>query len=838
MLLRRLYSTAAASREGWLYVDSVFPIQLGRWDFRHYFGFLRQEHLLTSLQRRLEQLSAFDFKPLEYQPQPKDGGVFVRFSYTPPADLELPSHWTALQHALREQVAKQGALPTWLGMGSGHLWVVRGSPWKEDLNRYASAILKVAFDGPDIQEQSLYEICRPYGRIRDLSSPVPVPAGTLRSSYVTFQHVHSATVARNVIHGIDVASGPDSAPAKTRIRTQYEAPIESHVVSNWMSSHPKVVLPILIFLLGTLTYTIFDPVRSLMVEAKMLDWFDYRKFKFYEWLKSNTLDRLSIISSPHPASKPENGWKERGEAVSALQRYLNDMPSTIAFVHGPKGSGKASMVDSIIQQSERNTLFIDCKTLNNAPSDSALVAALAAQTGYWPVFNFVNSMGSLIDLASVGLIGQKAGLSNSLPEQLKQVLDVVTIALRRVALAHRSEIQKEIQNLKHIESKRKQKEQRRRSILAGTWHDCRLDSIAGNGIMSELGVGDEIFSQDKELPPQIVDQEKSTIKSQALDDIGVDSLPVVVIRHFAAGWSTREDVLTVLSQWAAYLVENKVAHVIVLSDNRENSKKLAKALPTKPLNTIALSDADSSSSLSFVNQKLQDAGVDIGISPQETQYVERLGGRASDLESLIHKVRSGMKVDEAVEDIINRGVAELRKSAFGDDADDAKNLPWTRYQAWKVLKALSKSPEVRYHETLIDFPFKGDEVALRNMEHAELISILTHDGRPSKIRPGRPVLKWVFDRVVNDKVFQASQELAYNEKQILDTEGKIREYEEELAVLVDTMEKEKRPWWSLRCSPCVERARYVGDKLSIAGRKVEMLERKNGELKKLLSHMT
>lgn len=28
-----------------------------------------------------------------------------------------------------------------------------------------------------------------------------------------------------------------------------------------------------------------------------------------------------------------------------------------------------------------------------------------------------------------------------------------------------------------------------------------------------------------------------------------------------------------------------------------------------------------------------------------------------------------------------------------------------------------------------DFPFKGDEAALRNMEHAELISITTKDGK-------------------------------------------------------------------------------------------------------------
>ena len=221
----------------------------------------------------------------------------------------------------------------------------------------------------------------------------------------------------------------------------------------------------------------------------------------------------------------------------------------------------------------------------------------------------------------------------------------------------------------------------------------------------------------------------------------------------------------------------------MLSDNRENAKRLTKslysllssdqchytiftALPSKPLNSIALSDADASSSLSFVKQKLHDSGSDIGISVQDARHIGRLGGRASDLESvcvwhnsnrgkfttkpqLIHKVRNGMKVDEAVEDIISRGVAEMQKNAFGEDSEDAKNLSWSRYQAWKVLKILATAPEVGYYDTLVDFPFKGDETALRSMEHAELISISTRNGRPSTIRPGKPVLRWVFERIVN-----------------------------------------------------------------------------------------
>ena len=85
-------------------------------------------------------------------------------------------------------------------------------------------------------------------------------------------------------------------------------------------------------------------------------------------------------------------------------------------------------------------------------------------------------------------------------------------------------------------------------------------------------------------------------------------------------------------------------------------------------------------------------------------------------------------MEEAVEDIIARGVVELRKNAFGDDVDDAKGPAWTREQAWKVIKMLSQMQEVPYYDMLVEFPFKGDESALRNMEHAELIVIGTKDG--------------------------------------------------------------------------------------------------------------
>jgi len=66
------------------------------------------------------------------------------------------------------------------------------------------------------------------------------------------------------------------------------------------------------------------------------------------------------------------------------------------------------MLKVVLEESGRNSLVIDVRQLNNAASDTALVASLAGQTGYWPVFTFLNSMNTLVDLASVGLIGQKS----------------------------------------------------------------------------------------------------------------------------------------------------------------------------------------------------------------------------------------------------------------------------------------------------------------------------------------------------------------------------------------------------------------------------------------------
>jgi hypothetical protein len=49
---------------------------------------------------------------------------------------------------------------------------------------------------------------------------------------------------------------------------------------------------------------------------------------------------------------------------------------------------------------------------------------------------------------------------------------------------------------------------------------------------------------------------------------------------------------------------------------------------------IALHDADNQSALQYVKARLDDVGIDVQFSPEETEMIDCLGGRASDLASV------------------------------------------------------------------------------------------------------------------------------------------------------------------------------------------------------------
>lgn len=101
------------------------------YSIRRYIGGLRKEELLTTLRERLSKVKAHGLEILSLDPNPKDGGVFVRFNYL--AAGNESEALKIIEDELRAESKKHGGLPTWHGVTGlgGSPWLVRGSPWVE-----------------------------------------------------------------------------------------------------------------------------------------------------------------------------------------------------------------------------------------------------------------------------------------------------------------------------------------------------------------------------------------------------------------------------------------------------------------------------------------------------------------------------------------------------------------------------------------------------------------------------------------------------------------------------------------------------------------------------------
>ncbi|WWC69163.1 uncharacterized protein I206_103099 [Kwoniella pini CBS 10737] len=973
------------------YISNVLPLKITYWDSRPSLAnLIREESLLERIHDITQDINLFDFKLESLEISRKDGGVFLHFSYLPPAinssengeignDKEkdiIGSQITGAPassssspgklfiEALEKSAKDHGGWPSWLGdwyvsqksnllqntsivpghalysvsdheglikgdesekkdlevnTGMGRVWIVKGRQWTEDMNRFPTHRLRVEFDGPDVSQEMLYTLFRPYGRIADIQPPSPVPAGSLRFATVTFSRLSPAAIAINCLHGFSTptntadftlktsGAATSSAIPKSRLRIYYERPLKAHAIRDWISAHPRIALPVIAFLIGTLSYTFFDPIRAFFIRSKLEGVWDIEQYSLIKALRQRfvlptSFGFLSASSASTGESEEAIGkdaWQDRVEAEKDVERWLSEYPSTFITITGPPGSGKVSLVSRVLKQQAKPALVIDCAEIAKAKNDKGLLDAMADQTGYYPVFSFMSSISGLIDLAAVGLIGQKAGFSTPVDQQLRQMLEIVGGALKDVSTHAQQEHQQEAQHLKDDAANAIERERRRRLIARGGWHDGRMDCLAGNGVMSELGVGDEPYLEGDldTAPPPLMDdiapingeavpptsaslpipqvaspEEIAARAAQQAANADLDaeseeikSLPIVVLKNFAQK-TAKGDLWTVLSEWGASLVENKVAHVIIVTEGATATKALTKALPAKPLNNIGLSDADESNALSYVKDKLksfqhhkdqveiqrekiENTNAVFSLSIDDSAQIAKLGGRMVDLETLVYKVRTGTSLKDAVDDIILRNTVELRKAAFGDDSEDAKSLPWNRSQAWKVVKELASKGEISYAQLLQDFPFKGAEQALKALEEHELVSVSYIDGRASKVRPGKPVFRYAFEALVNDPIFKASNQIEYNTTLINKAENDIKTYENELNSLKGIISdggsealgvENKNNWLGFTNgnSAIKERSKWLLDKMLKNINKTGKLEKENEEMMKILSSGT
>ncbi|KAI4218820.1 MAG: hypothetical protein LQ349_008561 [Xanthoria aureola] len=742
--------------ESLLFIDNIFPLRLSFLLCLTNLPFFTDPEKI--LQRILKQLhddqripaadpiniaeralpDSISLSVKQILPRLKEGGAYAKLlhdSKISPPDIES---------ALQEYLEKTSPKPWFNPFRSVGSHLVRGRPWLEDLQRYPSQKLRVEFlpTGPgaeaaELPEETLYTLFRTYGKLGDIK---PQPTGSKDlPKYATlyYGNIRDAIMAKNCMHGFVLPESEGGGKNGTVLKMVYEKRTKARFLRDWIMNHPRIVIPIVAAIVASVTVAIFDPVRTFFIKTHITHTFHLTENKVYSWFRSQLTRANEILSFKR--HEGENAgmsvvWDDRRGDIEQIRTWLMETADTFIVVQGPRGSGKRELVLDEALKGRRNTLHIDCKPIQEARGDSSTIFAAAREVGYRPIFSWMNTFSSMIDLAAQGTIGTKTGFSETLDSQLQKIWQNTTNALKELALEGRSKDDKD----------------------------------------SELG-DDEYLEAHPERRP------------------------VVVIDNFLHKSQESNIVYDKISEWAASLTTGNVAHVIFLTNDVSFSKSLSKALPDRVFRQVSLGDCSPEVAKRFVVNHL-NADADEGSQgekkspPSESRQdlgeldgcIDILGGRLTDLEFLARRIKTGETPNKAVQQIIDQSASEILKMYIldiGTSSGNGSSRSWTPEQAWLLIKSLATTPSLRYNELLLSDTFKSSDGALLALEQFELITIVSQNGRPHSIKPGKPVYQAAFKQLVADRVLKARLDLAVLTQLIgIETKG-IDKAEAELALL-------------------------------------------------------
>ncbi|XP_044724471.1 RNA12 protein [Hirsutella rhossiliensis] len=702
-------------------------------------------------------------KVTEILPRLKDGGAYVKVQYdasVSPSDIE-----GTLQRKLQQQPLKP--------------WF---SPFRGIKARLVDFVPSTPGATPvELSEETLYSLFRKYGKIADILPQPWDSKETPRFAQIGFPRVRDAIMARNCLHGFVVTEAMGGGKDGTVLRLSYVRRVKAHSIWNWLTSHPRIVIPILAALLAGASVMIFDPIRKFFIKAHIQHSLRFTESRIYKWFKSQT-DGFTFGRKKELGGGLSTVWNHRRDAIGQLQGWLDGSSDNFIVVTGPRGSGKAEMVLDQSLAGRQNVLVIDCRPIVDASGEAGTIKRLGGAVGYRPIFSWANSTSSMIDLAVQGTTGVKAGFSETLESQISKILHTTAAALKDVALSGRSSKDKD----------------------AALSEDAFLEA------------------HPERKPIIVIDNflHKNDEKSIVYEKIADWAASLVQNNICHVIFLTSD---TAYSKPLSKVMPDRVFRTISLDDLDSSAAK----------NFVVNRLQD--------DQRLEaEAGEEKG-EKQQSQFnlaeldkcIETLGGRLTDLEFLSRRIKAGQRPQQAVDEIVEESATDIVKMFLLPKTGETEQK-WSAEQAWHLVKSLAESPSLRYNQVLLCPAFSASttpsaasgEAALEALAGAELISLKSRQGRPQQIRAGKPLYQAAFARLVGDRVLRAKMDLAVL-SEIVKVEARgIDAAETELALLGSLPRQ---------TGETAGRATYLLAKLDAAQRKITELEREMGALKKVLN---
>ncbi|CCD26820.1 Yme2p NDAI_0I02520 [Naumovozyma dairenensis CBS 421] len=718
-------------QETLVYFDNVYPRATSIWNPTLWYNLLLTNQSREAVRAKIQNYASPVSNPIHGLrlrstiPVKRDGGVFATFL--------IPERYTKAEvnAKIQQNTANESSHSLLSYFTKATAFPVKGTPWIEDLRRLPNTTITVKFQGPALTEEEMYSLFRRYGTIIDI---FPATA-SVPYAQVKYKSYRGAICAKNCVSGIEIRN--------TVIHIQYDKVIKAHFFGKFFVNHTRIAVPVLIALLSFLAVLVFDPIREFFIEQKITH-------KYSLNMGNPVLKRLrnftntTVSSFKHYLGKNESEnqaeehlWEERIEKVNDLKMWLEENINTFVIVRGPRGTGKHDLVMQHTLNNRENVLYLDCDKIIKSRTDAKFLRNVASQLGYFPIFPWIDSVTSVIDLMVQGLTGQKTGLSETKETQFRNMLTTTMMSLRRIAL---------------------------------------------RGYKPVLRNGDETINVKEEDYLQQHPEEK----------------PVIVLDSFEGKSEINGFVYKELADWAAMLVQTNVAHVIFLTETIASNQQLADSYPNQVFKTLILNDASKENSRNYVLYRLQEKKEDNGndeeeiipekmekltLSPTELHEIdealEPLGGRMLDLQAFVRRVKSGEQPREALEKMVEQASEQITQMFLSDKIDSLKSA-----QAWELITLLSERPILPFHDIIFRPLFKAaPELGILELENNGLITVSRDRGVLQEIYPAKPLYRAAFSYLKNDSRLAKVLKTRYLLKVISFETGRIRKWEEELRPL-------------------------------------------------------
>lgn len=747
---------------GQLWFSNIFPTKSHRLDCRSAFTHQNHETLIPKLLP--EGIEVLDIIPRE-----REGGAFVRFRAPPALVLKLlrsleEREKAASSKAKTEEPARfvkkgkhdvmktvtQGIF-SYLKNRNVHAFLcplpirahqVLGKPFIEDIRkRYPSArvLITLSKAEPDMNEEKLYHILRPFGRLDNIET---LKDG--QSFRVSFMYTAAAIAARNCLHmsrtsqfgeslaadASEEAGGVDNA----QLRLEYEQFMQK-MLRDAVMGNLRLAVPLIVFaLLGSL-YIVMDPLREMSVQFRLAAatktsqshtgvW----SVVLSVWQKLNYA-RQAVVRGRESAAAfvaisgdrssddvMEDFWHDRDNELPELKTWLTQPQGRVMLLTGPRGNGQQSLVKYIVDDQAVHVGI--GAILEQSAEDSIFLQRFSKAFGYSPVPLAEKHISTLLEMMVPG--SSKLGRASENMAQIQRVLSCVTNALL-------------------------------------TWR--------------------EHMSRSKMM---------------------AEDAPLFVINGFTSGNVTRyPGLFEALVVWAAYVADAQLARVVFIADNSFGEQAMLAALKNRPekLDVWELRDAPTLHVRSLVARRV---GQDISDGLTDADLLA-VGGRFRDVAALILHLEQGDSPAEAVRSLVEAAAMTVRTLLIFKDSD----CEWSRTQLWRTVRLFasfskSTSEGIPYDVFLYQI-FRGDEMALRSMRQANLINVVFDADasagslRQRRILPGSPLFAEVFRRLVRDEGFAAVLDLEVAKEDIARENKTLGTYEKELVQIqeVDDVRHDK-----------------------------------------------